>query len=44
MKKTESFEGWFTLIFQVGGLPCPSCDYMASEPWVLNQHMRTVHK
>ena len=31
-------------VHKIGGLPCPSCPYVASEPWVLSQHMKLKHK
>ena len=31
-------------VHKIGGLQCPSCDYVVSEPWVLSQHVKFMHK
>jgi uncharacterized C2H2 Zn-finger protein len=31
-------------VHKVGGLRCPSCDYTACDRWVLNQHVKMVHR
>ena len=30
-------------VHKIVGLPCTSCNYVASEPWVLSQHVKHTH-